>query len=188
MLSVVAALVMAVVLLAAGESTTTHMADRFANTLEVTEIDRVAIWRNTLPLVADFGVFGAGAGAFGRAMLAYQQTRVFVPHLGTEWFFNHAHNHYLQLAVEGGLLLTLPFVAIVVLFARLVARRLREDAGELRAVRLGAVAGLAGVAAQSVWDVPLTMPAAAVLAAVLAALATYRRCATAGELRTQNTT
>jgi O-antigen ligase len=182
----VVGVVAVVVLLAAGESTTTQMAERFANTLEASDIGRVVIWRETLPMISDFAVTGVGAGAFERAMLVYQQTRVFVPHLGTEWFFNHAHNHYLQLAAEGGLLLTLPFAVMIVLFARLAARRLREDVGELRTVRLGAIAGLAGVATQSLWEVPLTMPAAALLAAVLAALATYRRSAAGAELRTEN--
>lgn len=168
-------LVIAIALLTAGEATTTRIAERMVDTLEVTAIDRVAIWREAMPIVNDFSIAGVGAGAFGRAMLAYQRTRLFVPHLGMEWHFNHAHNHYLQLAAEGGLLLTVPFAVVVLLFLRLVARRLREDAGELRAVRLGAVAGLAAVATQSVWEVPLTMPAAALLAATLAALATYQR-------------
>jgi hypothetical protein len=42
-------------------------------------------------------------------------------------------------------------------------------------VRIGAAAGLAGLAAQSVWEVSLTMPANAVMAGVLAGLALSRR-------------
>jgi hypothetical protein len=66
-------------------------------------------------------------------------------------------------------------IVVVVAFARVVGRRLRDDTSEYRAVRLGAVAGLVGIATQSLWEVPLTMPAAALLAATLAALATYQR-------------
>jgi hypothetical protein len=162
-------------LLLSGESTTALVADRFAGTLAAREIDRVDIWRETLPMLLDFALTGVGVGAFPHAMLAYQQTRVFVPHLQTEWQFNHAHNHYLHIATEGGVLVTIPLVVVLVLFVRVVIRRLREGDGEVRAVRLGAVAGLLGVAVQSLWEVPLTMPAAALLAATLAALATYRR-------------
>jgi O-antigen ligase len=169
-----AILAVAVGLLTIGQSTTSLLANRFAATLEPTDIDRTVIWRETLPIVFDFPLTGVGAGAFERAMLTYQDTRLFVPHLGGEWFFNHAHNHYLQLAAEGGLLLTVPFVVVVVLFLVVVARRLRADVGEMRAVRVGALAGLAGVAVQSVWEVPLTMPAAALLAAALAGIATHQ--------------
>ena len=165
----------AVLLLLSGDSTTAHVAERFAGTLATREIDRVDIWRETLPMLLDFALTGVGVGAFSHAMLAYQQTRVFVPHLQAEWQFNHAHNHYLQLATEGGLLVAIPLVVVVTLFVRVVITRVREGDGEVRAVRLGAVAGLLGVAVQSIWEVPLTMPAAALLAATLAALATYRR-------------
>jgi O-antigen ligase len=167
----------AVVLLGVGESTTTRAAERFAGTLAASEVSRTTIWRETIPVIEDFALTGVGAGNYGRAMLMYQRTRPYADHLGSEFHFNHAHNHYLQLLAEGGLLVTGPFVLVVALFVGVVGRRLRDDTGELRAVRLGAVAGLTGVAVQSLWEVPLTMPAAALLAATLAALATYRRSA-----------
>ena len=42
-------------------------------------------------------------------------------------------------------------------------------------MRAGAAAGLLGIAVQSLWEVSLVMPANAVLAAVLAALAVHER-------------
>jgi hypothetical protein len=42
-------------------------------------------------------------------------------------------------------------------------------------VRVGAAAGLAGIAAQSIWEISLIMPANAVLAGVLGGLLLYRR-------------
>ena len=42
-------------------------------------------------------------------------------------------------------------------------------------VRVGAAAGLAGLAVQSIWEMSLIMPANAVLAGVLAGLLLYRR-------------
>lgn len=170
-----AGLALMLLLMAAGDTTTTQLANRLLTTLDAREIDRLVIWRETMPMVADFGLTGVGAGAFERAMLTYQQTRVFAPHLGMNWHFNQAHNHYLQAAAEGGVLVGVPFVVVAVLWVRLVSKRLRADTGELRAVRIGAIAGLAGVAVQSIWEVPLTMPAAALLAATLAAIATYAR-------------
>jgi hypothetical protein len=42
-------------------------------------------------------------------------------------------------------------------------------------VRAGALAGLAGLATQSIWEVALIMPANAVLAGVVGGLLLYRR-------------
>ena len=42
-------------------------------------------------------------------------------------------------------------------------------------VRIGAAAGLAGLAAQSIWETSLIMPANAVMAGVLGGLLLYRR-------------
>jgi O-antigen ligase len=177
----IAVTIIGVTLLGAGESSTTRLAERFAETLQTRDVSRIVIWRETLPIASDFVLTGVGSGAFEHAMLAYQRTRVFAPHLGAEWFFNHAHNHYLQLLAEGGLLVVIPAALTAFAFAGVLRRRLAEDNGELRTVRLGAVAGLAGVAVQSLWEVPLTMPAAALLAATLAALATYPARRTVGD-------
>ena len=62
---------------------------------------RTAIWNETWPMARDFAWTGLGVGAFERGMLVYQQSPRSI-------FFNHAHNQYLQLLVEGGLLLLVP--------------------------------------------------------------------------------
>ncbi len=54
-------------------------------------------------------------------------------------------------------------------------RAVRADKGEMFWVRVGAAAGLAGLAAQSIWEVALIMPANAVLAGMLAGLLLYQR-------------
>ena len=53
---------------------------------------------------------------------------------------------------------------------RLGRRSLRSDRGEMFWARVGAAAGLVGLAVQSIWEVALTMPANAVLGGVLAGL------------------
>ena len=90
-------------------------------------------------------------------------------------FFNNAHSQYLQLACEGGLLLAVPAIAALVFFARLALSSVRADKGETFWVRIGAAAGLFGLAVQGIWEVPLVMPANAILAGALAGLLTYRR-------------
>jgi O-antigen ligase len=90
-------------------------------------------------------------------------------------FFNNAHSHYVQVASEGGLLVGLPALMVLVLAAKLGLRAVRADKGEMFWVRVGAAAGLAGLATQSIWEVALIMPANTVLAGVVGGLLLYRR-------------
>ena len=127
---------------------------------------RVAIWRETLPVIRDFWLTGTGAGTYETVMLLYQRSSL-------EVRFNQAHNHYLQLAAEGGLLLAVPLVIAGRRYLRDAAAALKADGSGMYFVRAGACCGLAGAAAQSVWETGLTTPANAVLAAVLAAIAVH---------------
>ena len=142
---------------------------------------RVTIWRESMPIIRDFWLTGTGAGTYSDAMTVYQETRVWVGSMQRWAHFNNAHSHYLQVASEGGLLLGIPaLLAWSSLVAMLGCRAVRADKGEMFWVRVGAAAGLAGLAVQSIWEVALIMPANAVLAGVLAGLLLYRREVAAG--------
>lgn len=130
--------------------------------------DRATIWRETLPIVHDFWMTGTGAGTYQRAMYAYQRSDRTV-------HFNQAHNHYLQAAAEGGLILIAALGWALVCLARTIAQRIAGDRSGLVWIRIGAACGLGAVALQSVWETGLVMPANAVMAAVLAAVAVYER-------------
>jgi O-antigen ligase len=144
------------------------------------EFDRLTIWRESAPMVRDFWLTGTGAGTYGQAMTFYQQSRFWIGSMQGWAHFNNAHSHYLQVACEGGLLLVAPAAAAAVAFTRLGLRAIRADKGEMFWVRIGAAAGLAGLAVQSVWEVPLIMPANAILFGALAGLVIYRRDDAAG--------
>ena len=135
----------------------------------------MAIWRESLPIARDFWLTGSGAGTFSDAMIVYQESRVWVGSMRRWAHFNNAHSHYLQVACEGGLLLGLPVLWALIALARLGYRAVRSDKGEMFWVRIGAAAGLAGLAVQSIWETSLIMPANAVLAGVLGGLLLYRR-------------
>lgn len=132
----------------------------------VSAAGRLTIWRDTIPVIRDFWLTGTGAGTYETAMLVYQRASPGVR-------FNQAHNEYLQLAAEGGLLLCLPIAIAVGHFVRQVSRRLHSDTSGMYWIRAGAVCGLLGVAAQSIWETGLMTPANAVLAAVVAAIALH---------------
>jgi len=128
---------------------------------------RVAIWRATMPVIRDFWLTGTGVGTFDTAMLVYQRT----PSL---FRINAAHNHYVQLAAEGGLLVCVPVAGAIFLYARAASAALAEDESGMYWIRAGALCGLCGVAVQSIWETGLTTPANAVLAAMAAAIVVHR--------------
>jgi O-antigen ligase len=130
--------------------------------------DRIVIWRETVPVLRDFWRVGTGSGTYQRAMYVYQRSERTV-------FFNQAHNHYLQVAAEGGILLVGALAFALVMFVRTARRRIAEEATALVWIRLGAACGLGAVALQSVWETGLTMPANAALAAVLAAIVVHEK-------------
>lgn len=142
------------------------LAMRLQETTEQGTWGRPAIWRDTWRMASDFRLTGVGAGAFERGMLVYQEgSRLF--------FFNHAHDEYLQLFAEGGLLIAVPAAIAVLAAVALMTRYLRTDRTAIFWVRAGAVSGIIAVAVQSIWDTGLRTPANGVLFAVIAAIALH---------------
>src|SRR4026208_585043 len=130
--------------------------------------DRVKIWKDTVPIVRDFWLTGTGAGTYRAAMLVYQRTDRNVQ-------FNQAHNHYLQAAAEGGIVLVSLRVAMLVALVGGTGQHLAADTSGAYWIQTGAACGLLAVALQSLWETGLVMPANAALAAVLAAIAVHER-------------
>lgn len=127
---------------------------------------RIAVWRDTLRLIGDFNVTGTGAGTFGAAVPAYQTA-------APGYSIGHAHNHYLHLAAEGGVLVIVVFVLVAGAFLYAVTSRSREDRGHGLLMRLGATVGIGAVMLQSIWETGLRMPANAMLCGIIAAIATH---------------
>jgi putative inorganic carbon (HCO3(-)) transporter len=134
--------------------------------LSATEVGRPVIWAETLPLLKDFWLTGTGVGTYGTAMLRYQQTR-------SDTWFNQAHNEYLQLMAEGGVLLAVPVIGALAVWFGVARRRLLANTDHIEWIRIGAAAGLCGVAVQSVFETGLRMPANGFLCAVLAAIVVH---------------
>jgi len=142
------------------------LAMRLQETTESGVWGRRAIWRDTWRMAQDFWIAGVGAGAFEKGMLLYQQgSRLF--------FFNHAHNEYLQLIAEGGVLLAVPAAIALIAGAAVVTSRLRSDRTPIFWIRAGAISGIVAVAVQGIWDTGLRTPANGALFAVIAAIACH---------------
>lgn len=157
-----------VLLFVAAYANVSRALGRFAATLTDTGGHRLAIWHDSWRIARDFRWTGTGAGTFQRAMLVYQTG-------DRQLFFNQAHNHYLQLLAEGGLLLAIPALLAAIALALRIRSALLRDRSPRYWLRVGAAAGLCGVAVQSIWETGLRMPANAVLCAALAAIAVHRR-------------
>ncbi len=130
--------------------------------------ERMKIWNDTLPVIKDFWLTGTGAGTYRTAMVIYQRTDRNVQ-------FNQAHNHYLQAAAEGGIVLATLVVAMLVALVHATRTQLKTESSGTYWIRAGAACGLLAAALQALWETGLVMPANAALAAVLAAIASHER-------------
>ena len=137
---------------------------------------RAAIWRDTLPVVRHYPLTGIGAGAFSTAMRIYQTTP-------RTYYHNEAHNQYVQIVAEGGLLLTVPVIVGVFAFAAAARERLRQREEPLRWMRVASAGALVGVAIQSLWETGLTLPANGMFAAALAGLLVHEATPPDGSVR-----
>lgn len=133
----------------------------------IAAVDRLLIWRDTMYVIRDFWLTGSGVGTYQLSMAIYQRSSPGV-------IYNQAHNHYLQVLAEGGLLVAVPVALALAAYVRLAAVKLAADTSGMFWVRVGAAGGLCGVAVQSVWETGLTTPANAALAAVAAAAVVTR--------------
>lgn len=132
--------------------------------------NRAAIWRDAVPVMRDFAMTGVGAGAFGTVMRVYQTTP-------RTYYHNEAHNQYLQLLTEGGVLLTVPAAIGLVAFVMAARARLRRRDDPVYWMRIASASALVGVAVQSLWETSLTLPANGMFAAALAGLLVHETTA-----------
>lgn len=119
----------------------------------LSEHGRTTLWRAALALWADHPVFGSGVGTFGQAVDAYRTDLAYVT-------WDHAHNDWLEWAVETGLVGVAVLVAGVVWVVRQPAPR---SASRARWLQLGVV----GVAAHATVEFPLHVPGIAMTTAAL---------------------
>ncbi|MEQ7872941.1 O-antigen ligase family protein [Sphingomonas sp. ASV193] len=124
---------------------------------------RSDIWQRTIRAAADFAPLGSGFGSFERTFPRYED-----PAKVDLTFVNHAHNDYLEAAMEGGIP-TLVLVALFLLWwGRQVRRAWAAGAGSPFA-RGASIAGTA-ILLHSIVDYPLRTPAIAAVFAACAAM------------------
>jgi hypothetical protein len=133
---------------------------------------RVQLWKDTIPALRQFWVAGSGLNTYQQLMLIFPRTDMTLDPV-------QAHNDYLQLAVEGGLLVGIPALLLMLAVIRRVVLALRAPQDELHWwVRMGAVAGLCGMAIQEISEFSLQVPGVAFLCATMLAVAVHTPAAT----------
>lgn len=130
---------------------------------------RQAILVNSVELLREFGPVGTGLGTFQKA---YRLTEN--PDTVDRYFANHAHNDYLELAVEAGLPAVLLILLFLIWWGRWVRRMLRSPAADQFAIA-GAIAS-AAILLHSLVDYPLrTASMSAIFAICLVLMVQSRR-------------
>jgi O-antigen ligase len=131
--------------------------------------NRRGAWADAVNVAAAYPFAGTGLNTYGTVALFYQRHDL-------EKHFGEAHNDYLQLVAEGGLLVGLPIVLCLVFFGREVWRQARGDEPGSTSwwVRRGAITALVAIALQETVEFSLQMPGNAALFAVVCAFALHR--------------
>ena len=128
-------------------------------------VSRNEIWRATLKMFAAHPILGVGLGGYWIGITAYHDASgLMTP--------QEAHNDYLELLSSGGVIGLALGVWFVVAVARRARQNLVEDVSYMRAVRLGAILGIVGVAAHSLVDFGLHIIVNAVVFMMLIMFAT----------------
>jgi putative inorganic carbon (HCO3(-)) transporter len=128
---------------------------------------RRGAWADAAGIASKYPLTGTGLNTYGVATLFYQ-------HHDLAYHYAEAHNDYLQLAAEGGLLLIVPAVLCVAALGATVWKRFKEETSSSSYwIRIGAVTGLAAIALQETVEFSLQMPGNAALFAVLCGIALH---------------
>jgi len=131
-------------------------------------VSRNEIWRATLKMFAAHPIAGVGLGGYWIGITAYHDASgLMTP--------QEAHNDYLELLSSGGVVGFAIGIWFVVAVIRKARANLLADVGYMRAVRLGAILGIAGVAAHSLVDFGLHIFVNAVVLLILITMATRER-------------
>lgn len=146
--------------LAVAPEAAARLSARFEDLAAGRDQGRFAIWTDAAPLVLESPATGVGIGSFP---YAFRRSSAYLPRKSIE----HAHNDYLEIAVEAGLPACLALTALLGSALRRAGRNARELTGPEQALAAGLLIGSAAIFLHALVDFPLRLPATALSAAVL---------------------
>ena len=124
---------------------------------------RHEVWKGAFSLAANFPLFGTGLGTFRLAYPPYKASG-----FGATTY-DHAHNDYVEMFAETGMIGSIPWIAFFCLFLFLVTRSwFRNDSFFAGTIGTGCIAAVIAALVHSLADFNLQIPAnAAVLFIIL---------------------
>lgn len=161
--------VVAVVVLAFVFLPTDDLIRRYANAVvDVAEENgpetRLQDWRETIPLIRAYPVFGCG---FGGYFAAFPKFKTVTPMMTAD----RAHNDYLQITAEAGFIGAAMFLVLAVTTVRLAVRRAFSATRPASwTLAIGCLGALSAIALHSTVDFNLYIPANAMIVSWIAAL------------------
>lgn len=128
---------------------------------------RTHFWTVALKIFSAHPVIGVGLDSFAVAFTRYDTWDGI-------FRIERAHNDYLQVLADGGILGFLCLASFVYLFLRQAIANIRTVGSERRGLVIGAFAGYVGIMAHSIVDFPLRTPSNAFFFLLLVVFATVR--------------
>ncbi len=128
-------------------------------------IDRIPVWQDTLGLLNDYWLFGAGAGTFEWLFPMYREN-----YTGSA-FFDHTHNDYLQMLANQGVVgFSLLMIPLVLLFVKILKGYLIRRDHAMRGIMFAALVGCLSMLIHSTIEFNMQIPANAAYFYVLLAM------------------
>lgn len=131
---------------------------------------RLSFSRDALAIIRDYGWTGTGLGTFAVAFRHYQSAWV-------TYFVDHAHNDYVEFAVETGWVgAALLFLPIVYLLIKMAVTFLYDPRRYRPAVLLGCIGSVLAILIHSATDFNLQVPTNALIVAVVLGIGYKAAC------------
>ena len=135
----------------------------------LTQESRDEVVTDALPLLSQYGVIGTGGGTFYTVYPQVQSESI-------QHFYDHAHNEYLQFAIEFGIVGAAAIALLVLLCAKSALSAMRHRRHPLpRGTAFATVMAVIGMALHSTVDFPLQAPANTAIFIILLALGALSR-------------
>jgi O-antigen ligase len=125
------------------------------------EISRVVLWEDTIQLVRDFPLWGSGLGTYRYIFPKYKSTKI-------QATYYHAHNDYLELLAETGMIGFLTVMGLVgYLLVQVTIKWRRRKNPYVKGMVLGGIGSLVAQLFHSLADFNMHIPANVLLVSVI---------------------
>ena len=129
--------------------------ERFVSISEGANNTRIPVWVNTLEIIKDHSIIGAGAGQWKEYYPLYYNHAIFDKHSGEKVKFANAHNDYLQMLSDYGIIGFLLLAWIAYLFIRIIVKILINHNNKSRLLGLMLACSLSGFSVVALVSFPI---------------------------------